>query len=58
MKKLRSNVPVVEALYARLEKFLAATGPELERMSSYDIREMVNELKAHLLKLESQDSMW
>ena len=55
MKKLRSNVPLIEALYARLEKFLAATGPELERMSSYDIREMVNELKAHLLKLESQN---
>jgi len=55
MKKLQSNVPTVDNLYARLEDFLAATGPDREQMSGHDIRKLVHELKGHLLELEGQN---
>jgi PAS domain S-box-containing protein len=56
MKRLQSNVPEVDTLYARVENFLGATGPDLKQMAFHDIRELINELKAHLLELESQNA--
>jgi len=55
MKKRRSSVNSIDHLKARVEKFLAAKGPDLERMPWDDLQELVQELQAHQGELEKQN---
>ncbi|MHB9074096.1 MAG: PAS domain S-box protein [Desulfobaccales bacterium] len=45
----------IEHLKARVKKFLAAKGPDLERMPWSDVQELVQELQAHQGELEKQN---